>query len=141
MLTISEIMQTDLDCISTFYKNQQITVYLKQTTAAVSGYGEFTKTNIAITTTALISNVADRREWDDVGIMPGGALLCKIWSLSSGGTNYLTSEYFSNSRIDNIVVKIGNIYYKPTNIVAPQSVLGTTPPYWVMHLVKMEVFG
>ena len=138
MLTITEIFQSTMaQVISQFYKNQVITVILKQTTAAVSAYGEYTKTNISITTNALISIVADRRDWDDIGIMPGGALLCKLWSLSSGGTNYLTQEYFDNSRIDNIVVQIGELDYKPTNIVAPESVMGGTP-YWVMHLVKME---
>jgi len=138
MLTITEIMQSTMaQVISPFFKNQVITVILKVTTAAVSTYGEYTKTIVSITTNALISNVADRREWDDIGIMPGGALLCKIWSLSSGGVNYLTREYFDDSRIDNIVVQIGDMDYKPTNIVGPESVLGGTP-YWVMHLVKME---
>ena len=137
VLSPATVMQVRLASIYEYYKGTTITVLMKTDTAVSSNYGERTKTTVSITTQAIINNVEDSKVWAGSGIAPSSNLLCKIWSLTSGGVNYLTREYFTNNRRDNINVLIGDIYYKVVSIQSPQSIRDTVP-YWVMVLEKVE---
>lgn len=131
-------MQARLTAIWQYYKSVTVTVIIKADwVASTSTYGEPSHPMVEITTRGLVSNVGNIRNWEGRGMMPSGLLRLSIWSLSSGGTNYLTSEYFNDDRSDNITVKIGDVYYKPESIAAPESIIGSTP-YWVMYLTKLE---
>lgn len=137
-LTFSDIMKNDLDVITTFDKWKNITVIFKSDTAVVSNYGEKTKTVLKIDTKAnLNESIENTKGWEGDGFVPGGSLLCQIWRLESGGVDYMTWEYFTNNRIDNILILIGDIYYRITGVQAPETIEGGIP-YMVFALTKQE---
>ena len=133
----AEVMRIHLGSIDEYYKGVDITVIFKADVAGADTYGAKTKTKLSITTRGNLNAVENMKIWGADGHVPGSNLLVKIWSLSSGGVDYLQREYFTNDRIDNVLVLIGDIYYKVISVQAPVSTQDMVP-YWIFACQKIE---
>lgn len=138
VLSFSTVIKTHLEVIHDFYKPKTVCVIFKIDTDVVDDYGGKTKTTVSVDTKALINAPEDMKLWTTNGILPGGNLLCRVWSLESGGTDYMTREFFSSNRVDNVKVVIGDITYVAMSVQCPEP-LEDGPPYWIFSLEKMEV--
>jgi len=135
-LTFSDVMKLDLGII-TKDKSKAITVIIRADTSVETDFGYKNPTTLHINTTAIINPVLDTKAWEPDGFLPGGRLKCKIWELESGGVDYMTREYFTDNRVDNMLVLIGTIYYRITAVESPESI-NDTIPYMIFDLVKQE---
>jgi len=130
-------MRTDLASIMRNEKSTAMTFYFKEDTSTISDYGGPVETITEVPTTGIISPVSMIHDWTPDGYIPDSDVVAIVYDLEKDGTDYLTLEYFSQTTIQNVRVKIGAVYYQVILTRSPESI-HTQIPYWTLLLRKLE---
>ena len=130
-----EIFRKCLTSIMDNYKSKEITIIYKADTAVVSAYGEPTKTITTFTVRALIGAPQDDKAWTGEGLFQGTDSLVAL--VYEDFTAQLPGEFFNSGARINMMVLIGDTYYRVLDIISPESIHDEVP-YWRLMLSKME---
>jgi len=136
----SGVIKDRLEIIKQFYKNASVTIVLITDTGVVSAIGEPTKDRLEITADVIPSPVTKREVWRSEGRIEASDLRLILWELESGGTNYLTNQYFNDNNRPNIQVEIDDWLYRAIEIRSPFAITSENP-YWVLIIRKQQYIG
>ena len=137
MVDMTAMIRKRLIAIANKWKGKNANIVFVTDGVVSNYYNERKHINTVVPVTAIISPVSDDKIWNSDGIFADGDLLMIVWDVQNAVKNYLTSEFFTESRIDDMFVVIGNTDYRVIDIIAPESIHNEIP-YWVMVLDKTE---
>lgn len=133
------MIRRDLDNVQ---DDTQITAtfHLLVDTGAPNAYGMPAKVDTPITTTVIMSPVRHDEQFIGEGVHQVADYRCIVHRLEAGGTDYIESEWFSETNVRNVQVEVGDKRYRVLEKKGHQNWRDKCP-YHVLMLAEIHNRG